>query len=355
MFDKYFNPRIPFVAIDLSDRSIKAARVRQKGKKKELIGVGKAVLPEGLMLDGRVQDSTGLAEKLREFFKSGEGKKLEAVGAAMTLPEEHCFGKISHVPNLSEKELEQAVQWEAESVIPLPPNEAIVSWELLGPSIVPGRLDVLIAGVPRDLAASYADLLRSIPLIPVAFEPESFSIARALINAGDGDAPLLICDLGNEHTGVIITAGGHVRVTANIAIAAKMFTKRIAAARKIKSEEAEDIKRKYGIVAEGEGLANRKVLEPVIDDLIRQIRDFFRYFESHGAGGVTGKKITKVLLAGGDAMLKGLPEYMAQGLQVPVEIGDAYADADAVKGVVRHPLYTSAIGLALYDVDIAHL
>lgn len=361
MFDQYFNPNIPFVAIDLADRSIKAARAEIKGGKYEIIGVGRMDLPEGLMLEGRVQDSHKLAETLRNFFKSEQGRALRAPAAALTLPEEHCFVKISYIPVLPDIELEQAIRWEAESVIPLPPGEAVISWEVLGPSSVKeNHLDVLIAGVPRDLATSYADLLRSIPMIPVVFEPESFSIARSLVGEED-TGPMLLIDLGHEHTGVIITQGHHVRVTANIPIAAKTFTERIAEVRNIKIEEAEDIKRKHGIVKETkEGLANRKVLEPVIDELVHQVHDFFSYFETHGAGEKetaldADRRINKVILAGGDAKLRGLPEYIAEGLNVPVEVGDPFKGVVADKKIPRHPLYASAIGLSMYRVDTNRL
>jgi len=359
MFDAYFNPSIPFVAIDLANRSVKAARAQKKGKKYEIIAVGRADLPEGLMLEGHVQDSATRAEALRAFFKSPEGKNLQAPAAAMTLPEEQCFVKIVQMPMLPDEELDQAIRWEAEAVIPLPPGEAVVTWEVLGASAKADHYDVLIAGVPRELATSYADLLRSIPMAPVVFEPESFAIARALIGADDL-SPTLLVDLGHEHTGVIITEGRHVRVTANVPIAAKMFTERIAEARKITIEAAEEIKRKYGIALEGEGLANRKVLEPIMDDLIQQIHSFFSYYETHGVEDSelavnTERKIKKVILAGGDAQLKGLPEYLTEGLGVPVEVGDAFRFVEADKKIPRHPLYTSSIGLALYDVDISEL
>ena len=54
-------------------------------------------------------------------------------------------------------------------------------------------------------------------------------------------------------------------------------------------------------------------------------------------------------------MLKGLPEYFAEGLGVPVEIGDPFSRVIAGKDIPRHPLYASAVGLALYDVDISEL
>jgi len=315
---------------------------------------------------------------LREFFRSGPGKKLAAPGAAMTLPEEHCFVRISQVPNLPEAELHEAIRWEAESVIPLSPAEAVMSWEVLGPVMQPGsiqspsqqgaglypaqpeRLEVLIAGAPRQLAASYADLLRAVGMTPVAFEPESFAIARALIRDND-QAPTLLVDLGHDHTGIIITEGRRVRLTANIPIAARTFTDRIAEARKIDREKAEAVKREHGIVPEGEGLASRKVLEPVLDELVQHLHGYFSYFETHTQGAQAGRdradapKIGHVILTGGDAMLKGLPEYLQEGIGVPVSVGDPFRDVAAAKAIPRHPLYTTAIGLALYEVDRTEL
>lgn len=364
MFDSFFNPKVPFVAIDLSDRSVKIARAEQG----RLFGIARADLPDGLVFQGRVQDSDGLAKALSNLLHAGPARKLFAKAAAMTLPEEQCFIRIIRVPVLSAGELEQAIHWEADAAIPLPQGEAVVSWQVIGPTTNGEQLEVLVSGAPRDLAESYADMLRRVPLTPVVFEPESFAIARALLRQEDRDA-VLILDLGREHSGVIITHDRVVRVTANIPIAARLFTERISAVKKLSLKQAEELKRKDGIGTEREGPAIRAILEPVLAELTEQIRQFFTFFETHEnvqkgqapAGGKTGElsaggTIARVLLTGGDALMKGLPEYLAQALRVPVNIGDPFRNyAKIPKRTERHPLYTTVAGLARYTIDISSL
>lgn len=360
MFDSFFNPTPPFTAIDLSDHAVKIASARGRGKKREIVGVANADLPDGLVVNGHIQDSAGLAKRLGEIFSSGEARKLRTEAAAMTLPEEECFVRIIRVPRLPKAELDPAIRWEAESAIPMPPAEAVISWEVIEEGGGKDHYDVLVAGVPIELANSYAEMLQAVPILPVAFEPESFAISRALLGPKDQGA-ILIIDMGREHTGVTIVAGRRVRVTANIPIAARVFTERIAKERKVPLEKAEEMKRKFGITPKDEGLAIRKILQPVLDDIIIQIKQFFSFYETHAhvdapvGGGETPQsklKIQQVLLTGGDALLPHLPEYFSAAFSMPVSVGDPFRSSGGPpKHIKPHPLYATAIGLALFTLD----
>ena len=279
----------------------------------------------------------------------------------MALPEEHCFIRTIRVPRLAEHELHEAVRWEAEAAVPLPPADAVISWEILSDSVGSDHIDAVVAAVPRDIAESYVAALRRIPLLPVGFEPESFAITRALLDRNDRDVVLII-DLGREHTGVIIIRAQSVQVTANIPIAARVFTERIVAARKISVDQAEKLKRKQGIAPDGAGASLREALAPVLEDLVRQIKQFFSFYETHAhvdptaKGEISSTAIRRVILTGGDAIMPGLPPYLSEALGVPVEVGDPFRNVSFSKRkFMRHPLFTTAIGLALYDVDISTL
>lgn len=321
-------------------------------------------IPEGLIAQGRVQDAIALAKTLATAFRTGPFRGLASKAAAVTLPEEQCFLRTIRVPALNEEELEKAIRWEAEAAVPLPQGEAVVSWQVIGKNPQGDFVEVLVAGAPRDLAESYVEVLRRIPMQPVAFEPESLAIARALLRPEDRDAILMI-DFGREHTGVLIAQDRVVRVTANIPIASRLFTERIAAARKISLAQAEEAKRQHGIAPEGEGKTNRDALTPLLSDLTAQIQQFFSYFETHGQTDQTGipegkivsaPHIQRVLISGGDALLKGLPEFLTEALRVPVNVGDPYRNFRKIpRKLDRHPLFTTVAGLALYHVDTANL
>lgn len=371
MFDTFFNPLPEFTAIDLSDQSVKIAHAQYQKRKAKLHGVARGDLPPGLVVEGTVQDSAALAKAIGAVLRTSAVRRLTEHAVAMTLPEEHCFIRTIRLPVMADKDFESAVRWEAEAAIPLPAGDAVVSWQIIGKTPDKTAIDVLVGGAPRSLAEGYVDTIRRIPLTPIAFEPESFAIARALLKPEDRD-PLLIIDMGREHTGVIIAQDRVVRLTANIPIAARVLTERIAAAKKISAKDADELKRRAGIVPEGEGGAVRDILLPVLNDLVNQIREFFSYFETHGPASTvaqeekqgkantppyaSGTAIQRVLLTGGDAQLKGLPELFSEALRVPVNIGDPFRNFQHIpRKLDRHPLYTTVAGLALYPIDITSL
>ncbi|MBI4134336.1 MAG: type IV pilus assembly protein PilM [Candidatus Terrybacteria bacterium] len=357
MFDSFFNPKMPVLAIDLSDRSVKFARAKRYGARRRIVGALRADLPDGLVVQGRVQQSEALAKTIRDTLRSPQAKSLRVAGAAMTLPEEHCFVRVVRVPRLPKDELAQAVRWEAEAAIPIPAAEAVLSWEIAEDKNAADHFDVLVAGASRDLVQGYAETLQRVPLVPIAFEPASFAIVRALLAPADREMVLVI-DFGREHTGIIIAREHQVLVTANVPIASRVFTERVAAARKISIEQAESAKREVGILPQGEGIATREALAPTLDELVKQIQQFFTFSETHAhvdlpkGALVQGMRVGRVLLSGGEAPMPGLAEYFSQALGVPVAIGDPLRNLFKTdKRLVGHPLFASVVGLALHGLE----
>jgi Tfp pilus assembly PilM family ATPase len=63
--------------------------------------------------------------------------------------------------------------------------------------------------------------------------------------------------------------------------------------------------------------------------------------------------VTRAILVGGNATVRGLPEYLAASLKIPVELGDVFRNL-APRGEWLPPLdyteslaYGTAVGLAL--------
>lgn len=386
MFDSFFDPQMPFMAIDLSDRAVKIARTEGD----RLLGVVRAEIPENSVIQGRIQGIDSLAEVLQKIFKSKAMRRLFLPAAAMTLPEEHCFVRGVKVPVLPQDELQQAIRWEAESAIPMSPEDAVISWKML-PRFAKAQdhVDAIVAGAPRDLAAAYADLLERAGVMTVAFEPESFAVSRALVPPDARDT-VLIVDLGYHHTGVVIVQRGEVRVTANVGVVSRQLTERISKLKGISYEEAEELKKEFGIGKQGEGPELKKMLTPLLDDLVGQLTQFFQFYETHTHTDVGDSSlesqaaskeektketketeemkeaaeapeavktaplgrahIDRMILSGGEALLTGLPEYLGERLEVPVAVGNAFQHVRVAKDATAHPMLTTVVGLSLYTL-----
>src|SRR3989338_10303855 len=106
--------------LDISDRSLKIAKLEKKGKYIKLVSFEEHDIPEGILSHGEIKKEEELAAVLADSLKKVEGKPLDTRYAVVSLPEERAFLQVIQLPLLEEKELEQAIRFEAENYIPFP-------------------------------------------------------------------------------------------------------------------------------------------------------------------------------------------------------------------------------------------
>jgi Tfp pilus assembly PilM family ATPase len=94
-----------------------------------------------------------------------------------------------------------------------------------------------------------------------------------------------------------------------------------------------------------------------VSELKHAISKHYQYWQMHTENeGVTTSEVERVILVGGNAGLKGLPEYLETGLEVPIEIGDVWRNVltapDALPPVdhTESLEYATAVGLALRSI-----
>ena len=137
--------------------------------------------------------------------------------------------------------------------------------------------------------------------------------------------------------------------------------------------EAERLKIKHGLeekikIKIGDEKTNLKkergkifeALVPALIDLVQQIKKYLDYYQTHASHEhlpPDGKGVSKILLCGGGANLKGLPELLSLKLKIPVEIGNPWINilSEGKKEVAELSFeeslkYTTALGLALRGI-----
>src|SRR6201999_2475319 len=91
--------------------------------------------------------------------------------------------------------------------IPTPLAESKMDWAVLGDSPKdPKKNEVLLSSVPNNYVETRLQMLESIGLNVVAFEPDYMALARALVAAGHVQ-PQLLLDIGSAATDLILTFG----------------------------------------------------------------------------------------------------------------------------------------------------
>lgn len=360
--------------LDISDLSLKIVKLKKKGAAFDLASFGETIIPSGIIKEGEIKDEKKLAEIIKEAIKKVKGERLKTKYVVASLPEEKTFLQVIQMPRLSEEDLKSAVIYEAENYIPIPIEQVYLDSQTVSPQDNHSdHCDVSVVALPKRTVDPYLSSLKLAGLKPKAFEIESQAISRALIKNEVAASPILIIDLGANRTSFVIFYGSSLRFTSSIPTSGQSFTQIISKNLGVRASEAEKFKIKYGL--EGKFKLEVKdektkikkergkifeALTPALVDLVEQIKICLDYYQTHAFHEhlpPDGKGVSKILLCGGGANLKGFPELISLELKIPVELGNPWINilAKDQKETFRLSFeeslrYATALGLALRGV-----
>lgn len=170
------------VGLDIETGSVAATEVVVNGSSS--IGrTGIATLPAGATREGEVADASALAEALKDLFAEHELPKQVRVGVA----NQRVMVRTWRVPFIEDKdELDAAIRFQAHDQIPMPLEQAVLDWQVVGYTTEPdgGRqMEVVVVAARREMVDGLVDAVRSAGLRPVGIDVSAFGMIRALAAA----------------------------------------------------------------------------------------------------------------------------------------------------------------------------
>ncbi|MBN1262892.1 MAG: pilus assembly protein PilM [Candidatus Pacebacteria bacterium] len=201
-----FKRKKNYFALTFSDQKVFLVQADQKGQ--PVIASSLALAP-GIIVRGWVKKPKELLTYLKKFLFI---KKLKSKFVVVGLPEVAAFSRVLSLPPLSPAELDDAVRWQSEPLLPLSLEAVYLDWMLLEQDRKSSQ--VLVMALPAKLVEGYAQVLEFLGFEPVAFEPTSLSLAR-LTGKSKDDRLAIKVDEG-EATLVIVGPRGEIKLSSTI-------------------------------------------------------------------------------------------------------------------------------------------
>jgi type IV pilus assembly protein PilM len=363
-------------SLDVSDLSLKIAKLKKKGDFFDLASFSEEKIEPGIVKNGKIKKEDELVEAIKDSLTKVRGEKLKTKNVIASLPEEKAFLEVIQMPRLPKEDLRSAIVYEAENYIPLSVEEVYLDFQVIPPAEGQlDHLDVLLTALPKEIVDSYLTCFEKAGLQTVALEIESLAVARALIKDETTNSPVLLIDFGASRTGFVVFSGRSVRFTFSIPVSSQGFSEAISKSLGVDLAEAERLKIKYGLAKKIQLKIKEKLekkvkkgevfdaLIPALTDLVQQIEKYLHYYQTHISDGnlpASGKGVEKILICGGGAKLKGLPSFLSSQLKIPVEIGNPWvnilpADIQPKEQALIYEKeeslnYTTVLGLALREI-----
>lgn len=338
------------VGIDISDRTIEALQLKRSFGMPSVAAYSRVQLPSGVVQDGRVLKPAVLNEQLKILLQRAKPAPIRERMCAVSLPESQVFSRVVTLPAaLMPEQVRRAVLLEAEHSLPIPLRESYYDYLVLGR--VGEEQEIYFAATRRGIVHQYLEVFRSAGLLPVAFEPESASLARALVRRSLGDrgtTGVLVLDVGTRTTNAHLVVRGSVVGSLTIPRAGEHFTQAVATALKLDAAAAEAKKIAGGFGAGGSNQAVAAALAQGVKPVVAELQRYLAYARIHRR-----ISMAQVILCGGSALMPGFAELLQASLGVRVSVGNPLQRLRMRPSAMpqrQTVLYSNVVGLGLRGI-----
>lgn len=365
-----FGATPPPVGLDVGTDLVRVAQVRSGGGNPQLIAYGAVPLASGSVVEGEIVDPVAVMGSIKEAWRqSGIRSKDVAIGVS----NQKVVVRLIELPFMEQSELAGAIQFQAQDYIPIPLEQAIIDFHVIGDYMTPSdehMMEVLLVAAERDMIAGVVAAVEGAGLKLMQIDVSAFALVRALLGSSeswlsdefDESSAVGIVHVGTGITNIAVVERGIPRFTRVSSLAGNYFSQALVAGLNVTFDEAESLKRRVGLPAvDGSGdIWGPDTLEKMAQDILERetnkfIAEIRRSLDYYLTQVTQVRTIRKVVLTGSAATLANLSAYLERGLQTQVVFGDPLKFVDAsgkVEQAVQADVLGSAtaIGLALGGV-----
>lgn len=306
-----------FFGLDIGTTAVRLVELHGNGPVKTLVKYAYVPVDSKLVLSDSKADQQKLGQVIKDLLGQA---RMTTRNVAVGIPSQRVFTAVVDFDRLPPAELAKAIRYQADSLIPTPLDKSKIDWAVIGDSPKDKtKVEVLLSSVENDFVEQRLDLLESIGLEVIAFEPDNLALTRALI-AQDGLGPQMVLDIGSKTTDLAITMNGAPRLTRSIPTGAEAIIRAAAQNLNIEDKQARQFVFKFGL---GKDKLEGRIYDAIIstvDILTTEIDKSIKFFQSRYGD----TRITRIIVTGGASALPEFPLFLANKFGIEVEIGNAW-------------------------------
>ena len=209
-----------------------------------------------------------------------------------------------------------------EEHIPLPAPETIFDYELLSEN--EESLELEVVTISKNIIENYLSVFKNCGISVCSFELEAQAIARSVVPRGDMDTYMIV-DFGEKSTCIFIISKGVVMFTSTLDIGGMVLNNMIQKNFKVNFEEADRMKKEYGLQRNTPNQEIFSVLLNSVSVLRDELVKHFTYWNTHkDEEGNGNPQIKKIILCGGDSNLTGLVDYLSISIKIKAEMANVW-------------------------------
>jgi len=338
------------VGCDVGSSSIKIVELKPlKNGEFQLLHAAIANLSPEAIVDGAIMDSSLVVEALSRLIADNN---IRNPGFGGSLSGHSVIIKKIQLPAMTEAELAESIQWEAEQYIPFDINDVNLDYVVLEAASA-DTMDILLVAVKKDRIADYTSVVVQAGKDPVLVDVDVFALQNAFeANYSVADEAVALVNIGASVMNINVINDGSSIFWRDVAFGGNQYTEAIQRELNLPREDAERLK--LGETVGEHSLQQvMGVLNSVSEDLAAELQKTFDFFVATSSV----DRLDRVVLAGGSALVLNLDEILKERFQVTVEVMNPfrnirYSESDFdPEWINRHaPAMSVAVGLAVRTV-----
>lgn len=311
------------LGIDISSTSIKLLELSKNGDQYKIEAQAVEPLPADAVVEKNIQDPEAVAEAISKAIKR---TKTKAKFAAVAVAGSAVITKSIQMPaSLSDKELEEQIELEADQYIPYPLDEINLDFQVIGPSDkAPEMNDILLAASRsenieiRTAALDMAGLTAKIVDVEAYTIESSTHLVVEKVPDITSDSIIAVIDIGATMTSLNVIIDDSLIYTREQTFGGKQLTEEIMRRYALSYEEAGRLKKEGGLPDN----YIPEVLEPFKETMAQQVSRFLQFFYTAGHH----DNVDLIILAGGCASITGIDEHIEEQLGVKTIIANPFSN-----------------------------
>ncbi len=344
------------VGLDIGTSAVRAAELEVNGGRPSLRVFSQVGLPPGAIVDGEIQDPSAVSDAIGRLWHNGRFTSKSVVVGLAGL---RAITREIDLPWVPDDEVESAVRFQSEEVIPFPPDKTVLSTQVLDDHEAPdgtAQRRVLVAAAHREMVDVVVEAVERAGLHVERVDLVSSALVRALVGSvPEAEKPEAIVSVGAGLTVIVVHQQGRPQFVRTIGIGSNLATAAISSALDLPFADAEEIKRRLGD-NEARVQSAEHAVHATIMELVSEIRSSIQYFAS-----MPGRSpITAVTITGAGARLRGLVEELQSQVRIPVQFVSPLSrldlsglDLSEEQIASIEPVLAAPVGLALPEANPA--
>ena len=266
-----------------------------------------------------------------------QGQHLSGRDVNFSIPSQTVFTRFVKLPSVGEEKIDQIVEFEAQQNVPFPIEEVVWDYQLVT-SNDPGKFEVVLVAIKADLLDELNGAVQSSGVKTQIVDVAPTAIYNAFrYNYGDASGCSLIIDIGAKTTNLVFAEGNKV-FSRSIPIGGNTITAAIAKDLNQSFGDAEEIKRRIGMV--GLGGAYQEPSDPAAAMVAKIVRNTMTRLHAEISRSISfyrtqqgGSQPEAVFLCGGTVIMPYMREFFSEKLALPIQFFNPLRNVTVAAGV----------------------